>query len=166
MARIFKLKKKIVGSRKVGQEPSTIRDPENGNLMVSSTQIRKTTLKYCTENLKNKEASKNVESIINLKNLKNILHKLRMNEDTLKEFEITTKEYDEVLRKFASKDTSTYDFLVRSGDSYKEEIGGFLKRMIKEQTFPTNFRKTTLQMIWKGKGPADILRNSRFLQMK
>ena len=38
--------------------------------------------------------------------------------------------------------------------------------MIKEETFPKYFRKTTLQMIWKGKGSVDILKNSRFLHMK
>ena len=67
MARIFKLKQKITGSRKVGQEPSAIRDPDNGELVVSSSEIRKTTLRYCTEHLKNNKASKNVESIVKLK---------------------------------------------------------------------------------------------------
>ena len=38
--------------------------------------------------------------------------------------------------------------------------------MIKEETFPDEFRKTILQMIWKGKGPAEVLKNSRFLHMK
>ena len=32
--------------------------------------------------------------------------------------------------------------------------------------FPDEFRKTILQMLWKGKGPAEVLKNSRFLHMK
>ena len=38
--------------------------------------------------------------------------------------------------------------------------------MIKEETFPEEFRKILLQMIWRGKGLADILKNSRFIHMK
>ena len=38
--------------------------------------------------------------------------------------------------------------------------------MVKEEVFPLEFRKTTLQMLWKGKGPAEILKNSRFLHLK
>ena len=53
---------------------------------------------------------------------KDILHKMRMIEDTTNEFEIDTEEYDEVVKKFASKDTSSYDFLVRAGDGYKVAI--------------------------------------------
>ena len=41
------------GSKKVSQEPSAVRDPVNGPLLVSSTQIRKATLTYCPKNLKN-----------------------------------------------------------------------------------------------------------------
>ena len=38
--------------------------------------------------------------------------------------------------------------------------------MIEEEVFPDEFRKTTLQMLWKGKGPAEALKKSRFLHLK
>ena len=41
-----------------------------------------------------------------------------------------------------------------------------MMRMIKEEEFPNQFRETTLQMIWKSKGPAEILKNNRFLHLK
>ena len=34
--------------------------------------------------------------------------------------------------------------------------------MIEGEDFPLSFRKTILNMIWKQKGPAEILKNSRF----
>ena len=45
-------------------------------------------------------------------------------------------------------------------------MGNLLPRLIKEEIFPNDFRKTVLQMIWKGKGLVEILKNSRFLHMK
>ena len=38
--------------------------------------------------------------------------------------------------------------------------------MISEEEFPDYFRDTILHMIWKQKGPAEILKNNRFIHMK
>ena len=40
------------------------------------------------------------------------------------------------------------------------------KRIIENEEFPASFRKTILFMIWKQKGPAEVLKNSRFIHMK
>ena len=40
------------------------------------------------------------------------------------------------------------------------------KSMIEKEEFPSNFRKTLLNMIWKAKGPAEILKNNRFIHTK
>ena len=39
-------------------------------------------------------------------------------------------------------------------------------KLTKTETFPEDFRKTVLHMIWKGKGAAAVLKNSRFFHMK
>ena len=78
LTRIFRMKQKVLGGKKVGQEPSAVRDPSTGDLMVSSSDIKRTTLQYCIDNLKNNKASKNVEVI---QKLKEFMHKLRMLED-------------------------------------------------------------------------------------
>ena len=38
--------------------------------------------------------------------------------------------------------------------------------MIEEEEFPVMFRKTLLMMIWKQKGPQEILSNNRFIHLK
>ena len=38
--------------------------------------------------------------------------------------------------------------------------------MIDIEEFPTQFRKTLLNMIWKQKGPAEVLKNNRFIHLK
>ena len=163
MTRVFKMKQKIVGNRKVGQEPSAIKDPETGDLLVSSADIKKTSLNYCVKNIKNNEVCEKVKVHVSLKEN---LHKMRMMEDTKEEFDVDMDEYEEVLEKFKRKDTKCYDFLTKAGENYQTAIGGFIRRMIREEVFPQDFRRTILQMLWKGKGPAEVLKNSRFLHLK
>ena len=63
LTRSFRMKQKVLGGKKAGMEPSAIRDPSSGDLMVSSADIKKTTLQYCVDNLKNNTVSKSVEVI-------------------------------------------------------------------------------------------------------
>ena len=42
----------------------------------------------------------------------------------------------------------------------------FCKDMVEKIDFPKGFRKTILYIIWKQKGPAEVLKNSRFIHMK
>ena len=107
--------------------------------------------------------SVNVENIVQVKE---ILHNMRMKEDTLDEFVVEEDEFKEVVKVFKRKDTKSYDFLVKAGKNYQEVIGHFVSKMIKSETFPDDFRKTVLHMIWKGKGGAEVLKNSRFVHMK
>ena len=81
-------------------------------------------------------------------------------------FEVTFEDYEDVLAKFESKDTKTYDVLIKAGKNYKQAIFMLCKRIIDIEEVPIMFRKTLLIMIWKRKGPMDILKNNRFLHMK
>ena len=38
--------------------------------------------------------------------------------------------------------------------------------MIEKEEFPSSFRRTILNMIWKSKGPAEILKNNRLIHTK
>ena len=160
IARVFKLKLKIVGNQKVGQEPTAIRDPETGDLLVSSKDIKITT-RYCVKNLENKQIEEPVKAVVVLKEM---LHNMKMKEDKQDEFEVNIEEYEEVLERFKGK--STYNFLTRAGEKYQEAMRNLVQRQIKEEIILNDFRKTHLQMIRKGKRLAEILKNSRFLHMK
>ena len=120
-------------------------------------------MKYCVKNLSNNKLSKNVEKIYKLKEA---LHDMRMLENTKDEFDIEEDEYKNVVEAFKRKDTKSYDFLVKSGKKYQEAMGHLVMKLIKTETFPDDFRKTVLHMIWKGKGEAAVLKNSRFVHMK
>ena len=71
-----------------------------------------------------------------------------------------------MIEKFKKKPTKTYEFLIHAGKKYQNSIFKLCKRVIDEEDVPESFRKTTLVMIWKKKGPMSILKNNRFLHMK
>ena len=157
------LKRNIAGPNKNPQEAAAVRDPLNGELLVNKSDIKKTTLKYCINNLKNNIPDEDVR----YKVIKRKYDQVNKMKDTSEEgFEVTYDEFESVLEKFKMKSTKTYDFFIKSGDKYKMAIFTLCKRIIENEDIPDCFRTTTLYMIWKRKGPMDILKNNRFLHMK
>ena len=69
------MRKKISGGMKQGQEPSAIRDPETGDLLVETSNIKAATLKYCVNNIKDNKLDSDAQQIFNIKEN---LHNLRM----------------------------------------------------------------------------------------
>ena len=160
---IFKMKKEIAGPKKSPQESTSIRDSKTGELLVNKHDIKRATLEYCVENLQNNIPDKETEKLV--KDRKERQLKI-MNDKSGDGFEVTFEEFEIVLAKFANKETKTYDFLLKAGDEYKVSIFNLCKRIIEKEEVPECFRKTVLIMIWKRKGPMEILRNNRFLHMK
>ena len=108
----------------------------------------------------------NDESVVKGLELKKHLNDLRMMDHDDEDFDLGKDDFDAVLKKFGSKKTKSYDFLLKAGELYKGSVFNFCKKMIMREEFPDSFRKTVLQMIWKMKGPSEILKNSRFIHMK
>ena len=156
---VFKMKELINGPKKAGQEPTAIRNPKTNELIVSNEEIKKVTLAYCVENL----SKKNVGQV---NQLRNTVNELRLNSSDEEGFEVGKDDFNEVIRKFQSKATKSYDFLLKAGGKYQDVMHKLCKRIIENEEFPASFRKTILFMIWKQKGPAEVLKNSRFIHMK
>ena len=53
-AAIFKLKEKIVGSKKTTQEAVVMKDPESGELIVENDELKKASVKYVSKLLTNR----------------------------------------------------------------------------------------------------------------
>ena len=120
-------------------------------------------MKYCVENLKNNIPEKDVEDAVKKRKERQL--KI-MNDRSGEGFEVSIEEFESVLAKFATKETKTYDFILKAGDKYKEAIFKLCKRIIEEEEIPESFHKTVLIMIWKRKGSMETLKNNRFLHMK
>ena len=122
----------------------------------------KATLEYCTDNLRNKEPSPDVENYVTIKKA---MVKVKL-EEVSEPLDISEDDYEVVLKRFKSKQTKSYDFLLRSSRNYQDAIFSFCKRMIEEEVFPEMFRRTLLYMIWKQKGIQEVLKNNRFIHLK
>ena len=161
VGRVYAMKKMINGGKNEAQEPVAIRDPDSGELVVAADEIKKVTLKYCEGNLKQKDDEKEEE-----REIKEKCHKLRMEEKDDKECDIEKEDFNEVIRKFRSKQTKAYDFILKASDEYREAIFWLCKRFLDREEIPRRMQKTTLQMIWKRKGLPEIMKNNRFIHMK
>ena len=73
--------------------------------------------------------------------------------------------FEDVIKKFQSKKTKSYDLLIKGGADYQNSFYKLCERIIMNEEIPSSFHKTVLHMIGK-KGPADILKNNRFIHMK
>ena len=122
-----------------------------------------TSLKIRADNLRNREPAPEVEDLVKIQKM---LMEEKLKNKSEKPLEIDKSDYDKVVKRFKSKQTKSYDFLIKAGENYQEAIFKLCKRMIKDQEFPGMFRRTLLYMIWKQKGPQEVLKNNRFIHLK
>ena len=92
-AATFHLKDKILGNKKTQQEPVVVIDPETGSEVTKPTDIKKASLKYCVDLLKDREPKEEFREIVQNKD---VLHQERMREDVIDDieelpFEVFTK---------------------------------------------------------------------------
>ena len=125
----------------------------------SEEDIKKTTLEYCVDNLKYKVPDADVRSRVIQRKDEQLK---KMQDKSGETFEISYDEYEYMLERFKMKATKIYDFLTKSGDQYKKAIFTLCKRIIEQEDIPDCFRTTTLYIIWKRKGPIDILKKTDF----
>ena len=90
---VFKMRGIVEGKKKAKQDAHAVIDKETGEMVVSNEEIKRVTLSYCLNVLKNNEPDKEFEELVQLKEQ---AHSLRMEckgEDT----EISEEEFFSVL---------------------------------------------------------------------
>jgi hypothetical protein len=132
-------------------------------MLVNMDEIKRATVKYCADNLKGNKPDKTVEALVKQRKIDQIK---MMEEDKEETLEVELEDFREVVQKFGRTTTKTYAFLTKSGPKYQDAIFKLCKRIIEKEEIPDSFRQTILYMIWKRKGPMNILKNNRFLHMK
>ena len=71
-------------------------------------------------------------------------------------FEINKEIFEKVLAKFKGSIKRNYDVIVRADKMFQEKVYELCQIMIQKEEIPSEFRKTTLHMIYKGKGKVKI----------
>ena len=111
---VYKMKKLITGENQKAQEPVAVRDPKDGELIVEPNEIKKVTLQYCQDNLKNEKKS---DKYITEEEVKQKLHNIRMNDNDEDGFKVDEDDFEEVIKRFKSKATKAYDFITKSDEA-------------------------------------------------
>ena len=98
------MKKDIAGPKKAPQEAVAIKDPKTGELLVNKEDIKKATLQYGVNNLKNNVPASDVkETVYKRKREQTEL----MNDKHGDTFDVTYEDFEDVLAKFTMKSTKT-----------------------------------------------------------
>ena len=160
---VFKMAEKIGGAKKQKEEAHAIKDPETGEAVVATKEIKRISLEHCVHVLKNNPVEPEAEQWVKIESE---LHDAMMEDEKDDESNITKEEFDEILEKFKMKNKPTYKLLVNAGESFKTSIYKLCRRMIRDETFPTVFSETMLKQLWKKKGSRQELDNHCFIHLK
>ena len=159
---IFKIAQLVQGPKKPGPEAHSVKDPETGELVVSTKAIQNVFLKHCKEVLKSNSIERGYQEEAEMKEK---LNEIGMKESTGK-FEATKEGFERVIENFQKNNKRNYDFLVKGGGKFQHSMFLLVKRMISEERFSKSFGDTTLYNIYKGKGRKEDLESMRFIHLK
>ena len=95
-AAIFKLKEKVLGSRKEGSESVSMNDPVTGNMICNPEELKRASVDYLSSLLRNRDPKEGYEE--DLKMLR-ILHEQRLNEECSDDESLSEKEFQTMLKK-------------------------------------------------------------------
>ena len=162
MWKSFKMREVVNGPKQKTQEAQAIKHPVTGELIVSSTEIKKATLEYCLSVLKANEPTEDVKEL--RKRQEELFREIMDSTDG--HFEVSRELFELCVSKFEYKKKKLYNFLVKAGEEFKEAIYCLCKRILEDEDVPERFFLTQLLQLYKGKGSAQELSNSRFLHLK
>ena len=114
--------------KKSSQEAHAVYNPETNELVVSNPEIKRVTLEYCLQTLKNNEPEEHVKEHIKFKEKVHNLRMMDKNDDD--EFSKTDEDYFTILSKFESRNSRTYDFITKAGLKFKLAFLKLCRRII------------------------------------
>ena len=79
---VFKMRELVRGEKKGKQEAHAVKDNETGEMVISNEEIRRVSLKYCLDVLKNNEPDDELKELVKLKEQ---VHRMRMLEQEMKQ---------------------------------------------------------------------------------
>ena len=161
---VFKMREAICGPKKVGQEATAIKDFKTGDMVVNQEEIKKSSLEYCLDVLTKNELDDDFKDQHKFK--EDLLKEMFLKSDKTDDKELKIEDFRRTLDKMKLKNKKGYDFIVKSGDKYKEAIFEVCRKVIEREEIPEKYDETLLIQLYKGKGMFQDLSNSRFIHTK
>ena len=161
--RIYKLKNVINGPKVEAPEPTAINDPITGELITDNEEIKRVSLEHNVKILTKNKPKRKDEELINLKKCN---HEEIMSKGVTNSWALNQPTFNKVVEKIRKKRKKVYILFTKAGDSYKQALFEYMKKLIEYEGVPSCFLKTSLTQIWKKKGSALDLNNMRFIHMR
>ena len=162
-ASVFKLKEKIVGSKKVSQEAVSMKDPDSGDIILETEKLKEASIKYVSNLLTNRSPKDDYREEFDIMVS---LHDLRMDEENEDGNTITDEDFATFLKQITKKNKEKYQFILKAGKSYKKVLLALYRKVWDSETKPSMWKKTTCIQLYKGKGKQDDFNNQRFIHTK
>ena len=162
-AAIFKLKDKVVGSRKEGCETVSMNDPISGEMICDPEELKKASVKYLSSLLEKREPKEEFKR--DLQTLK-LLHHSRMEEQCNEDDELTEKDFDELMKRIKKKKAEKYKFTINGGKVYRKVLFRLYKKVWHTEQKPVSWERTDCTMLYKLKGSKSEFGNQRFIHSK
>ena len=168
-AAIFKLFRNINGSKKLGQEQVAMKDPFSNSYIYDPEEIKRTSLKYCSELLQNSQGEDSFRQEIFIQNM---LHLVRMEkkeisiDDCENTESLSVNDFKARIKLLEKKCPSKYKFLLKSGDEYKKAVFNLCSLVWRKEQKPDQWRNTIIIQIYKGKGSKEDFNNQRNIHTK
>ena len=158
---VFNVKNRILGNKKKPErESNAVINFKTKELEVSPDKIRKVSLEYVVNLLKNDEPDSDVQDDVELTKMVHVVRQLDRSkddpEDNLNQDDIDTA--FEQMKKKGDK----YKFILKAGNNFKNCLGNLYQKVWTSEEKPQQWRNTTFIQLYKGKGvkeDPDMLRN-------
>jgi hypothetical protein len=118
-ASVFKLKEKIVRTKKVSQEAVSMKDPEYGEIILDSKKLKEASVKYLSNLLTKRNPKEDFKEKFEIMVS---LHDLRMKENQDDKEGITDEDFMTFLKQISKKNKEKYQFILKAGNSYKKVL--------------------------------------------
>ena len=98
--------------------------------------------------------------------LKKLIHQVRMSEDIEDDIEFSQEIFKKSLDMLKKKSGNKYDFILKSGESYRAALYTLFKVVWENERKPDVWRKTVLLQLYKGSGSLQDLNCHRNIHTK
>ena len=161
-ASTFKLRDRLLGSTKSHQDPVVLTDPKTNKVVTTPQEIKRVSLAYAVDLLKNREPKKEFIDVIK--------HKEELHQERLKEIipddldELPEDPFDKTLKQISEKPGNKYEFIKKAGYSYIQALYQLFSTVWKTEKIPNKWHESTLTQLFKpGKKDVTNLNNFRHI---
>ena len=162
-AAIFKLKEKIIGTKKSAQEAILMKDPDTNAELASNKEVKEASLKYCVKLLSNRAPKKGYVDGLDLIDR---VHEARMEEKIENDVSFSEEIFESSLKDLKLKNKEKYEFILKGGQDLKHALFTLFNLVWKCEEKPEQWRKTVIVQLYKGKGELDQFSNLRNIHTK